>query len=66
MLELEVKEQNRRDPSIHGCIGLDIRVVNHPLDVFSVDFDSEISYSNNPDLHSLECSKKTVEFDFCL
>jgi hypothetical protein len=49
VFEFEVEEGDTHQPSIHGSIWLCIRVAQHTLDVFGIDFDHEGGKPNEPD-----------------
>ena len=44
---LEVKEQNTGDPPVNGRIRLQVRVVDHTLDVLGVHFNYKVSNSED-------------------
>ena len=66
MLEGEVEGKNSCDPTVHGCIRLDIGIIQHPLDIFCVDFNCEIVDANDPNFNGPECVKKTIKLDLSL
>ena len=53
MYEREVKEEYTSNPTIDGGVGLDVRVIEHTLDVFCVDLYDEVVYTYNPKTSSL-------------
>ena len=48
--ELEREEKNTGNPPVNGRVRLDVRLVEHTLDVCRVDFDYEVAQTNKEDL----------------
>jgi len=59
MDEFELEQENTRDPAIDGRVGLQVRVINHPFDILSVDLDCEVSDTENPYSNSAESAVET-------
>lgn len=66
MLEGEVEGEDSCDPTVHGRIRLDIGIIQHPLDIFCVDFNREIVDANDPNFNGPDCTKKTIKLDLSL
>jgi hypothetical protein len=52
MHQLEREQQDPSDPSVDGSIGLEIRVVDHTLDVLGIEFHCEVSDPKRVDADS--------------
>ena len=46
--ELEVEEEDACDPPIDRSVRLYVWIVEHAFDVFRINLDDEIAYSNDP------------------
>src|SRR5467141_2683330 len=66
MDQLELEELDPDDPPVNHGTWLDIRIVEHPLDVARIDFHPKIFDANNVKLVSLEGMPKTVNLNLCL
>ena len=55
--DLEVKEQNTGNPPVNGRVQLQVRVVDHTLDVLGVHFNYKVSNSEDENLDRLERPK---------
>ena len=64
--KLEVEKEDGSNPSIYWCVRLDVQIIYHTFDVFCIDFNYEVAYANNPDLHGFEHLKQTIELNLHL
>lgn len=64
--EAEVEGENVDDPSVDGGAGSFVGVIEHALDVPSIDFDNEVADANEPSLADLERAVQAVKFEFGL
>ena len=60
--ELEIEEQDSGNPTVDSSVGLDVGVVNHALDVFSVYLDNKLTHIHNINTRVTKCAKESVEF----
>src|SRR5467141_2208833 len=66
MDQLELEELDPNDPPVNRGTQLNIRIVEHPLDVARIDFHLKIFDANNVKSVSLEGTPKTVNLNLCL
>src|SRR5882672_9029281 len=66
MDQLKLEELDPDDPPVNRGTRLNIRIVEHPLDVACIDFHPKILDTNNVKLVSLEGMPKTINLNLCL
>jgi hypothetical protein len=60
MNKFEIKQENTRNPSIDRRVGLQIRIIDHTLDVLRINLDSEVCDAKDPYANRAECSEESV------
>ena len=66
MDQLKLEELDSDDPPVNHSTQLNIRIVEHSLDVARIDFHPNIFDANNVKLVSLEGMPKTINLNLCL
>ena len=57
--KLEVKEKNRRDPAVDSVVGMESRVIDHPLNELGIHLDDELLNSDRIKLSMLQGAEDT-------
>ena len=66
MHELEMKQFNPNYPSVNCSARLNVRIVQHALDITGIDFHLEILDAYNVELVGLKSTPKTINLNFSL
>ena len=66
MDQLELEELDSDDPPVNHSTQLNIRIVEHSIDVARINFHPKIFDANNVKSVSLESMPKTVNLNLCL
>ena len=62
----EVKEKDRRNPSVNGVVRVKGRGVDHVFDKLCVHLDHKLLYANSEDLSVLKGTKETIKLELSL
>jgi hypothetical protein len=60
MNEFKIKQENTCNPPIDRRVGLQIRIIDHTLDVLRIDLDSEVCDAKDPYVNHTEGSEESV------
>ena len=63
---MKMKEKNARDSLVDGCIGLEVRVVDHILHILHVHLNCEIHDTKNENMNCLQSVEQPIQLELCL
>ena len=66
MHKLKVEKLDSHYPPVYSCTWLNVWVIQHTLDIASIDFYSKIFNTNDIEPVGLESVPKTINLDFSL
>jgi hypothetical protein len=58
--KLEVEEENCGNPSIDGHVGLQVRIIQHPVDIKGIHLYYKVVNANQVETKCTECAEEAI------